>query len=64
MIFEGGSRIAAIVPHQPRNRYITTGNIKNAELEALFTDNLNTLITLLIEHAYVELSRDEIITHQ
>jgi predicted nuclease of predicted toxin-antitoxin system len=43
---------------------ITTGNIKNSELEALFTDNLNTLITLLTEHSYVELSRDEIITHQ
>jgi predicted nuclease of predicted toxin-antitoxin system len=43
---------------------ITTGNIKNAELEALFADNLNTLITLLTEHSYVELSHDTIITHQ
>jgi predicted nuclease of predicted toxin-antitoxin system len=43
---------------------VTTGNIKNAELEALFADNLSTLITVLTEHFYVELSRNEIITHQ
>jgi predicted nuclease of predicted toxin-antitoxin system len=43
---------------------VTTGNIKNSELEALFADNLGILVALLTEHTYVELSRNAIITHQ
>ncbi|NJN48484.1 MAG: DUF5615 family PIN-like protein [Alkalinema sp. RL_2_19] len=43
---------------------ITTGNIKNSELEALFAQHLSTLIALLTEYSYVELSRDAIIAHQ
>jgi predicted nuclease of predicted toxin-antitoxin system len=34
---------------------VTTGNIKNSELEALFADNLGTLVALLTEHTYVEM---------
>ncbi len=43
---------------------ITTGNIKNSELEALFLANLATLTKLLTQHSYVELSRDTMIVHQ
>jgi predicted nuclease of predicted toxin-antitoxin system len=43
---------------------ITTGNIRNSELEVLFAENLSILVTLLTEYSYVELSRDAIITHQ
>jgi len=43
---------------------ITTGNIKNAELEALVTQNLPQIVDLLEQHLYLELSRDEIIVHQ
>lgn len=43
---------------------ITTGNIKNSELEVLFMANLATLTELLTQHSYVELSRDTIIVHQ
>lgn len=43
---------------------ITTGNIKNSELERIFTKNLSTLIDLLLHHDYIEMNRDEIIVHQ
>ena len=43
---------------------ITTGNIKNSELEALFIANLAMLTELLTQPSYVELSRDAIIVHQ
>jgi predicted nuclease of predicted toxin-antitoxin system len=43
---------------------ITTGNIKNSELESLFFTNLLTLTSLLSQHSYIELSRNSVIVHQ
>jgi predicted nuclease of predicted toxin-antitoxin system len=43
---------------------ITTGNIKNSELEAIFSANLTTLVHLFDQYFYIEMSRDEIIVHQ
>jgi predicted nuclease of predicted toxin-antitoxin system len=43
---------------------ITTGNIKNSELEQIFANNLSTIIDLLQNHDYIEMNRDEIIVHQ
>jgi predicted nuclease of predicted toxin-antitoxin system len=42
---------------------VTTGNIKNSELEILFTTNLTLIIDLLTKHSYIELSRDRVIVH-
>lgn len=42
---------------------VTTGNIKNLELEALFTANLKVLVELLESHSYIEMSRDSITAH-
>ncbi len=43
---------------------VTTGNIRNSELEMLVAKNLDVLVELLLEHSYVELSRDTIVVHQ
>jgi predicted nuclease of predicted toxin-antitoxin system len=43
---------------------ITTGNITNAELEALFLNNLPQLSELFEQHALIEMSCDAIIVHQ
>lgn len=43
---------------------VSTGNIKNSELEQIFSNNLSMLVDLLEHHDYVEISRDEIIVHQ
>jgi predicted nuclease of predicted toxin-antitoxin system len=43
---------------------VTTGNIKNVELEALFASNLKALIEMFEQHRYIEMSRDLIIIHQ
>ena len=43
---------------------ITTGNIKNSELETVFTQNLHQLVELLKQYSYLEMSRDTIIVHQ
>ena len=43
---------------------ITTGNIKNSELEQIFSKNLSTIVDLLRNHSYVEINRNEIIVHQ
>ena len=42
---------------------VTTGNISNSELEALFIKNLPQIVDLIERHSYLELSRDEIIVH-
>ncbi len=42
---------------------VTTGNIHNRELEALFLGNLEALINGLATHSYVELSRSAVILH-
>jgi predicted nuclease of predicted toxin-antitoxin system len=43
---------------------VTTGNIKNSELEQIFASNLSTLVDLLQHHNYIEMNRSEIIVHQ
>ncbi len=43
---------------------VTTGNLKNTELEALFSQNLPQLVELFQQHSYIELSRDAIVVHQ
>lgn len=43
---------------------ITTGNIKNSELEYLFIANLQSLVELFNQHSYIEINRDAIIVHQ
>lgn len=43
---------------------VTTGNIKNPELEALFLNNLTQIIELFEQYSYVELSRNTLIVHQ
>ena len=43
---------------------VTTGNITNTELEALFLKNLPRLAELFQESSLIELSRDAIIVHQ
>ena len=43
---------------------VTTGNITNAELEALFLNNLQQLAELFKQHFMIEISREAIIVHQ
>ncbi len=43
---------------------VTTGNIKNSELETLFAANLSLIVDLLSQNNYIELSRDSVIVHQ
>ncbi len=43
---------------------VTTGNIKNSELEALFLNNLAQIVELLEPYNYIELSRNSLILHQ
>jgi predicted nuclease of predicted toxin-antitoxin system len=42
---------------------ISTGNIKNAELETLMIANFEQLISALIENRYVELTQEHVIVH-
>jgi len=42
---------------------ISTGNIRNAELDTLLTTNFDPLILALAENRYVELTREHIIVH-
>ena len=42
---------------------ISTGNIRNAELEALSIANFDQLISALTENRFVELTREHVIVH-
>jgi predicted nuclease of predicted toxin-antitoxin system len=42
---------------------ISTGNIRNAELEALLIANFDQLVAALLEHRYIELTREHVIVH-
>jgi predicted nuclease of predicted toxin-antitoxin system len=42
---------------------ISTGNIRNAELETLLTANFDQLILALTENRYVEMTREHIVVH-
>jgi predicted nuclease of predicted toxin-antitoxin system len=43
---------------------IATGNIKNAELERIFSQNIEQVAKLFEIYCYLELSRSEIVVHQ
>ncbi|MEO8356619.1 MAG: DUF5615 family PIN-like protein [Chloroflexota bacterium] len=42
---------------------ISTGNIRNAELETLLIANFDQLLLALTENRYVELTREHVIVH-
>ena len=43
--------------------FVTTGNITNHQLEALFLSKLSDLVELFKRHSVIELSSDAIIVH-
>ena len=43
---------------------VSTGNIKNSELEAIFSSNLSTIVDLFSQYTYIEISHNEVIVHQ
>ena len=43
---------------------VSTGNVRNSELEKIFKNNLSVLVGLLQSNDYVEINRQEIIVHQ
>jgi predicted nuclease of predicted toxin-antitoxin system len=43
---------------------ITTGNIKNSELESLFANHLKQLTELFESHSYIELNFSEIVIYR
>ena len=43
---------------------VSTGNIKNDDLENLFQQNVGQIIELLEQHSYIEISRNTLIIHQ
>lgn len=42
---------------------ISTGNLRNAELETLMITSFEQLVAALLEHRYVELTREHVIVH-
>lgn len=50
--------------HQPeRLLLISTGNIHNAELQALLLPNLATIVTAFASADFIELTRDGVVVH-
>ena len=43
---------------------VSTGNIRNVELEKIFNDNLSALRSLMQDNEYIEINCEEIIVHQ
>jgi predicted nuclease of predicted toxin-antitoxin system len=43
---------------------ISTGNIKNSELESLFATHLPQLTELLTQYSYIEINQTAIVIHQ
>jgi predicted nuclease of predicted toxin-antitoxin system len=43
---------------------VSTGNIKNSQLETLFTTHLPQIIELLTHHSYIEINQTSIVLHQ
>ena len=43
---------------------VSTGNIRNSELEEIFKNNLSALVNLLQNNDYIEINCEEIIVHQ
>lgn len=55
---------AFYLQQQPHKLWlISTGNIRNADLEQLVQTNLAQIVSLFITHRFIELSRTEIIIH-
>ena len=53
-----------IVSHQPRKLLlISTGNIGNTELEAIFLPNLPAIVTAFTTYDFIELTRTTLIMH-
>ena len=53
-----------VVIHQPAKLLlISTGNIDNATLEALFMTNLAAIVIALTTHNFIELNRTTLIVH-
>ena len=53
-----------LLHHEPyKLLLISTGNIRNAELEALLLMHLSTIISAFGTHDYLELSRSSLIIH-
>lgn len=48
----------------PKLLLITTGNIPNDELLALFTQHEDRLLGLLAQHTFLELSRSQLVVHK
>lgn len=49
--------------HPQKLLLISTGNIRNVELETLLIANFDQLISALTENRYVELTREYVIAH-
>lgn len=43
---------------------VSTRNIKNSELELLFSQNISQLVELFEQHQYIEINRNAIVIHQ
>jgi len=53
-----------LLAHKPyKLLLISTGNITNADLEALFVPQIAAISTAFATHDYIELSRTEVIFH-
>jgi predicted nuclease of predicted toxin-antitoxin system len=48
----------------PKLLLVTTGNIHNDELLALFARHEETVVRLLDQHTFIELSRSQLIVHK
>jgi predicted nuclease of predicted toxin-antitoxin system len=53
-----------LVRHQPQKLLlISTGNIRNAELDALLSANFATIESLFADHDFIEINRTALIVH-
>lgn len=43
---------------------VSTGNIRNADLESLFTLNLDNIVEAFDQHSFVEIDRTNLIIHE
>jgi predicted nuclease of predicted toxin-antitoxin system len=48
----------------PKLLLISTGNVTNKELDALFVAQLETLVSLFESHSFIELSRTALVVHK
>ncbi len=43
---------------------VSTGNIRNSDLEALFARNLNSILEAFDQHSFVEIDQSSLIIHE